>query len=152
MDTSLQLSLFKNTETKKSVDFRSGTFLDNMKLPIHRWFRFSAGYSAQWVIEVLKNFNPKNGEIILDPFAGSATTLLASDTLGLDSIGIEAHPFISRIAKIKINWDIDSSLFLEKSNEVLSLARREYPIKNNIDSYPILIKRFFLSVSFPLSI
>ena len=25
---------------------RSGTFVDNMKLPIHRWFRYSAGFSA----------------------------------------------------------------------------------------------------------
>ncbi|MCI5121395.1 MAG: hypothetical protein D3908_09450 [Candidatus Electrothrix sp. AUS4] len=30
---------------------RSGTFTDNMKLPVHRWFRYSAGFSAQWVEE-----------------------------------------------------------------------------------------------------
>ena len=42
-----QLELFKiepkiNTST-------STTFVDNMKLPIHRWFRYSAGFSAEWV-------------------------------------------------------------------------------------------------------
>jgi hypothetical protein len=24
-------------------------FLDNMRLPVHRWFRYSAGFSAEWV-------------------------------------------------------------------------------------------------------
>jgi len=36
---------------------RSGTFTDNMKLPVHRWFRYSAGFSAEWVESVLKNHN-----------------------------------------------------------------------------------------------
>ena len=29
------------------------TFADNMKLPVHRWFRYSAGFSAQWVENVI---------------------------------------------------------------------------------------------------
>jgi hypothetical protein len=31
----------------------SSTFTDNMKLPVHRWFRYSAGFSAQWVESVI---------------------------------------------------------------------------------------------------
>lgn len=31
-----------------AIKARSGTFTDNMKLPIHRWFRYSAGFSAEW--------------------------------------------------------------------------------------------------------
>ena len=27
----------------------TSNFLDNMRLPIHRWFRYSAGFSAEWV-------------------------------------------------------------------------------------------------------
>ena len=57
----------------------TSTFLDNMKLPIHRWFRFSAGFSAQWVSEVIrKEINKKGNNInLLDPFVGSGTALLA---------------------------------------------------------------------------
>ncbi|RFQ07677.1 DNA modification methylase, partial [Pseudomonas sp. ATCC 13867] len=38
--TSEQSHVKKNTRSA-----RSGTFTDNMKLPVHRWFRYSAGFS-----------------------------------------------------------------------------------------------------------
>ena len=27
----------------------TSNFINNMRLPIHRWFRYSAGFSAEWV-------------------------------------------------------------------------------------------------------
>src|SRR5437660_10649995 len=27
----------------------TSNFLDNLRLPVHRWFRYSAGFSAEWV-------------------------------------------------------------------------------------------------------
>ena len=35
--------------THTSLNGRSGAFVDNMVLPVHRWFRYSAGFSADWV-------------------------------------------------------------------------------------------------------
>jgi DNA modification methylase len=84
---------------------RSGTFVDNMKLPIHRWFRYSAGFSAIWVHNLLHEYGAKTNNLVLDPYAGSGTTLLSSDFLQIPSIGIEAHPFVARIAKTKILWE-----------------------------------------------
>ena len=56
----------------------TSTFIDNMTLPIHRWFRYTAGFSAQWVEETVTAFLPKtfrnNHFKVLDPFAGSGTT------------------------------------------------------------------------------
>ncbi|NET73595.1 MAG: DNA modification methylase, partial [Sphaerospermopsis sp. SIO1G2] len=54
MNTPSQLELFQllpelNQQTQSRVhQDNSGTFADNMKLPIHRWFRYSAGFSAAW--------------------------------------------------------------------------------------------------------
>ncbi len=81
---------------------RSGTFTDNMKLPVHRWFRYSAGFSAEWVESVLKDHNAK---AVLDPFVGSGTVCVASDKLGIPSYGIEAHPFVFRLAQGKLSWE-----------------------------------------------
>jgi hypothetical protein len=36
-----------------------------MKLPIHRWFRYSAGFSATWVEGVIAELKPKF-EVIVD--------------------------------------------------------------------------------------
>jgi hypothetical protein len=82
---------------------RSGTFVNNMKLPVHRWFRYSAGFSAEWVSSLLlekKLLRPDC--MVLDPFAGIGTTLIAADSCGIRSIGFETHPFVGRIARAKL--------------------------------------------------
>ncbi len=84
-----------------ALSARSGTFTDNMKLPVHRWFRYSAGFSAEWVESVLKDHNAK---AVLDPFVGSGTVCVASDKLRISSYGIEAHPFVFRLGQGKLSW------------------------------------------------
>ena len=46
-------------------------------------------------------FNP--GDIILDPFAGSGTTLVQANELGMHGIGIDISPFNTLISNVKIN-------------------------------------------------
>lgn len=41
--------------------------------------------------------------ILLDPFAGSGTTILAAKRLGFDAIGIEKHPEYAEIARARCN-------------------------------------------------
>jgi len=90
------------------------TFGNNMLLPVHRWFRYSAGFSAQWVESEIKNAL-KDGPIrVFDPFAGSATTLLAAESIGVESRGLEAHPFIYRVARAKLAWRSDPGAYLKR--------------------------------------
>ena len=45
-------------------------------------------------------------ERILDPFAGSGTTLLAADMWGIDSVGLEQSlKYVREIEKRLINYD-----------------------------------------------
>jgi len=32
----------------------SATFADNMSLPIHKWYRYTAGFSAVWVNQLIQ--------------------------------------------------------------------------------------------------
>ena len=43
---------------KNRTAHASSTFIDNMCLPVHRWFMFSAGFSAQWVESVIRESDP----------------------------------------------------------------------------------------------
>jgi hypothetical protein len=70
---------------------RSGTFTDNMKLPVHRWFRYSAGFSADWVKQLIDNKIKNRHFALLDPFAGSGTTLLAAQACNVSGTGFETH-------------------------------------------------------------
>lgn len=82
---------------------RSGAFGDNMSLPIHRWYRYSAGFSADWVRWLVhERCNDLGTFSVLDPFSGVGTTLLACEAEGIQSWGFETHPFVHRIATAKL--------------------------------------------------
>lgn len=111
----------------------TSTFRDNLSLPIHRWFRYSAGFSALWVRQVIEEEKKYGRYRVLDPFAGSGTVVLEGENCGTVSIGIESHPFISRIAQAKLRWHEDADDFykfamwiLEKAS-TLTVPARSYP-------------------------
>src|SRR5947209_1210913 len=102
-----QPSLFGDEQPGHS-SVNSSTFADNMALPVHRWFRYSAGFSALWVGDVIRGAKAKGAARILDPFAGSGTVLVEADCEGIPSIGVESHPFVARVARVKIRGDVDA--------------------------------------------
>ncbi|MFK0733523.1 MAG: DNA methyltransferase [Gloeotrichia echinulata GP01] len=118
----------------------SSTFIDNMKLPVHRWFRYSAGFSAQWVEKIITQAKEQGEVTILDPFAGSGTTLIVSEKLGVPCYGIEAHPFVARIAKTKLLYQTDVDAYLEHIKKIIACAEN---LQSSIDKYPKLIHDCF---------
>jgi hypothetical protein len=94
-------------------------FLDNMRLPVHRWFRFSAGFSAAWVEGLLRDVDDPSSVTVLDPFAGSGTTLLAAEACGVASVGWDSHPFVARVARAKLRWDTDPLLLRSRAELLL---------------------------------
>lgn len=127
--------MFEDIKTSISSTATS-TFTDNMKIPIHRWFRYSAGFSARWVEEVVNTKKQDENLILFDPFVGSGTTLLASQQCGINSIGLDAHPFVHRIARAKVGWNVNATDFKDFALSVLSQARITKPLQS---TYPKLI-------------
>lgn len=125
MGSALQENLFKITSLRhrngKVLTERSGTFSDNMKLPIHRWFRYSAGFSATWVKETILNHNART---VLDPFVGSGTVCIAADEAEVISYGIESHPFVFRMSKGKLAWTVNIDNFKQAVFEIEKRAKR----------------------------
>lgn len=137
-----QLALFADDPSTESPlkTARSGTFVDNLALPIHRWFRYSAGFAAQWVEQVLSEWNIRPGNVVLDPFTGSGTVPVVCDTLGIASVGVEAHPLVSRICKAKLLWTTHPDRVVSFAASVLEHAQHQKP---NLSLYPNLIQRSF---------
>lgn len=136
-----QDSLFADIEIQPSdkISARSGTFTDNMKLPLHRWFRYSAGFSSDWAVDVLKEYGKKGKTVVLDPFAGSGTTLLSAEQAGFRSYGFESHPFVFRAARAKLLWHLDISSFLKKAELLLDRSSKNVPSLPK-DIAPLLVK------------
>lgn len=136
-----QLPLFDAKESTNQLEYgRSGTFIDNMVLPIHRWYRYSAGFSSQWVEQVLLNWGITSDKLVLDPFAGSGTVPLTCDKLGLPSIAWEAHPVVARICRTKLLWGTSIEKFSSLTNKILRNANQ---IDGDTSNYPSLIQRSY---------
>jgi len=84
-----------------------GTFADSKQAPIHRWFQYPAGFSYRAVEHVLAECGIVPGMVVYDPFAGTGTTLVVCKSKGIESFGVEAHPFVFEVASIKTFWDYD---------------------------------------------
>lgn len=135
-----QFSFLPEVEEEiKNITDRTSTFVDNMRLPIHRWFRYSAGFSAEWVKKVVRDFKRNNSITLFDPFVGSGTTVLAGEECGIESFGIEAHPFIVRVAKAKLLWSEDVNAFRSFAMDVLHAQS----LTDIAKSYPKLIHKCY---------
>jgi hypothetical protein len=135
-----QLLLFPADEEPAIREAITSTFVDNMALPLHRWYRYSAGFSAQWVESVIAEARQSGAVAVLDPFAGAGTTLLAAENLGVPCRGIEAHPFVARIARAKLLYRSDPQAFLQRAAQVKRLAQT---LTASVDDYPALIRKCF---------
>lgn len=129
----------KEVRPNLQVVGHTSNFLDNMRLPIHRWFRYSAGFSAEWVKWLLAE--RKGTDLrVLDPFVGSGTTCLACDEMGVPSHGIEAHPFVHRVAQAKLSYTADPERFMAKAEKAFASARKATP---HTEHYPEIIRKCF---------
>ena len=90
----------------KNLDPELVTFKGKFKHPIHSWFRLTPSYSPELVRILLSELKiPGQGGIVLDPFAGTGTTLLECKREGIRSIGVEINPVFYRVIRASINWD-----------------------------------------------
>jgi DNA modification methylase len=120
-----------------------GTFKDSLRAPIHNWFTYPAGFSYKAVESSIHVNGIRQGQTIYDPFMGSGTTNLVAKKLAINSYGVEAHPFVFRIARTKMNWEIN------RDEIALALREVETQVKNRKRNFNGTDIRTFLEKEFP---
>jgi len=86
---------------------------------VHRLHPYLGKFIPQLVGYFLsRNFGP--GQTVVDPFAGSGTTLVEARERGIDSVGVEISEFNVMIARVKLaSYDL-----VRMEKEVLDISRR----------------------------
>jgi len=138
-----QYSLFETEKVEPSAEVQEwGTFKDSLRAPIHNWFTYPAGFSYKAVESSIHSNGIKQGQVIYDPFMGSGTTNLVAKKLAINSYGVEAHPFVFRITKTKMNWEINRDEIAHALREVEAQVRNRKRNFNGTDIQVFLEKEF----------
>ena len=140
MSLARQMSLFPGSEAPRYAERTSGSFVGNMDAPVHRWFRYSAGFSGAWAEDLIAREAKEREVRVLDPFAGSATTLIAAEQCGVASWGLDAHPFVARVAQAKLAYRSSPSDYLADAGRTLARAKTLSP---ELEGYAPLIRRCY---------
>jgi site-specific DNA-methyltransferase (cytosine-N4-specific) len=93
---------------------------------LHRWLKYKEGFSADLVKKLLKEFEIKEGDTILDPFVGSGTTSLVCKMQNINSIGFDILPMSKIAIKAKdVVFDYDLSEIKNLISEIENLSMPE---------------------------
>ncbi|MCI0553037.1 MAG: site-specific DNA-methyltransferase [Anaerolineae bacterium] len=103
------------------------SFQANKNRPVYRWYKYKEGFSASLVEYFLEKYKVKSGKI-LDPFAGSGTTLFTASELGLNADGIELLPIGQQIIATKRLLDNE---FTHQDFDELQRWAKLHPWKNS---------------------
>lgn len=99
------------------------TFSDNTDLPVHRWWAYVQGYSAEFVADVIRQEALPKKSRVLDPFAGSGTTLVEARRAGHEGIGCELMPPAALAARVKTRFELDRTELSRARTRILRKAR-----------------------------
>ena len=140
MSVAVQTPLFSRPDSARR---NTTTFVGNMQLPVHRWYRYSAGFSASWAEEAVRTCRGVPSQLVLDPFAGSGTTLLAAQAAGADSLGVESQPLTARVAEAKLQWTAEPNALLKAASDIAALAAQGRQQRIDWESEPSLLRKCY---------
>lgn len=90
---------------------------------VHEWYRFVLSFPPHLVQDYLDRFGMGLGHTVLDPFAGTGTTLVECKKRGIESVGIESNPMARFASSVKLDWSVDPSALSDYAAEVAERTR-----------------------------
>jgi len=133
-------------EARSSVLTKNmGTFAESKSAAIHGWFQYPAGFSYRAVECVLDHHGIRPGHRVYDPFAGTGTTNVVCKWRCIESVGIEAHPLVCKIARVKTTWDYDYPDLEATATDFTWRIEAQARERNNIalSEVPELVRKCF---------
>lgn len=112
-----QLPLWRSSGPAEgaAAELRDAAAAENKSWPVHRWAPWIAGFSAPFVQDVIEGYLPERNRsraVVLDPFAGVATTLVEALKAGCNAAGYEINGFAALVGRAKVNCvDVEPSSF-----------------------------------------
>ena len=97
----------------------AGNSTNSLDDGVFGWYRYIQDFTGDFALTWLKSLASQS-QLVWEPFAGSGTTLVAAKMLGLPSIGYDLNPLMVDVAKVKIDWNIDTSVVVREANRIFN--------------------------------
>lgn len=91
---------------------------------VHRWYDYVQGFDPELAARKVHEHAGDEGGVVLDPFCGSGTTLVAAQLLGQQATGVDANPVMCLVSRAKTTWDAPLAQFERRGAEVLGALSR----------------------------
>jgi len=102
---------------------------------IHKWYNYLEEFPFSLIEEKLLEYNIKPNSLVVDPFAGSGTTLITAKMFHCKSVGFDSNPLMTFISKVKTTWDIN----LEEFKTSLTSVTKEFLSRiHNLDEQELM--------------
>lgn len=114
----------------QGLKLSTATDLPNM--PRHRWYFVKEAFSPSLVEQAMESAQCEVNDVVLDPFCGSGTSLLAAAGRGAVTIGCEVNPFLAFVTRTKLCRGGNRSLDKYTPNVKRGIERgRKSPLEGN---------------------
>lgn len=95
-------------------------FNKNKTAFIHQWYPFVEGYSKEFINSIIEEIDYKI-DFALDPFAGSGTTPVELQNMGINCFSFEVSPFMHLLASVKLQSDYKIDEFNKNVEQIATL-------------------------------
>ncbi|ESA34449.1 dna modification methyltransferase [Leptolyngbya sp. Heron Island J] len=92
---------------------------------IHNWYRFVLSFPPHLVRYYLQRFQATAKTVVLDPFAGTGTTVVEAKKLGFSAVGIEANPMAHFACSVKLDWAPRPEHLYQTAENIANATRAE---------------------------
>lgn len=130
-----KLSQYFNNKfiVQRSLTRQLVSFQANKMMASYRWYKYKEAFSAPLVGYLLSRYGIESGKV-LDPFAGSGTTLFAASAAGIDVDGIELLPIGQQIIAARLCLERE---FTREDFADINRWLKTYPWKQSNKRYPL---------------
>lgn len=113
---------------------------------VHNWYRFILSFPPHLVRHYLQRFQATEKTVVLDPFAGTGTTVVEVKKLGLPAVGIEANPMAHFACAVKLDWSPQPEHLWHRAEAIAAAVHDELALLPNLapplepDAHALLFK------------
>jgi hypothetical protein len=117
--------------TEHRVPAVIGTNTGSKPLAFQNWRKFKEAFVPELIQRAVRETSDASGRPVkrcIDPFAGSGTTPLACQFLGVHPVAIEVNPYLADLVEAKLT-PVDTALVARSCAEIIATAGAKDPLE-----------------------